>query len=183
LKIKGVPHEYHVIDGVKEDVIEIMLNFKKLRFKFDESVESIQWVPQRFKGIGKYIRSMNEFLTMADIISIHIPLNSETKGLIGDKEIAAMKKTAYIINTARGPIINEKALIKALRNNEIAGAGIDVFEIEPTSENNELLKLSNTIVTPHIAFKTVEALNRRAEVTIKNIKGFLSKNEINRVGV
>ena len=134
-----------------------------------------------FKEIGKYIASMSELFTMADIISIHVPLNSETKGLVSYKEIAAMKKTAFIVNTARGPIVDEKELINALKNKRIAGAGIDVFETEPTNADNELLKLQNTIVTPHIAFKTIEALNRRADVTINNIKCYIEGKDINRV--
>ena len=130
---------------------------------------------------GKYVDSLNELCKSVDILSIHIPANSETKGLIGEEQLNRMKSSAYLINTARGPIIDEEALIKVLQNRSIAGAGLDVFEIEPISNENPLLKLDNIILTPHIAFKTEEALIRRAEVTIKNINDFVNDIKTNRV--
>lgn len=130
---------------------------------------------------GKYVDSLNELCESSDILSIHVPVNSETKGLIGEEQLNKMKDTSYLINTARGPIIDEKALIKVLQNRSIAGAGLDVFEIEPISNENPLLKLDNVILTPHIAFKTEEALIRRAEVTIKNINDFENDIKTNRV--
>jgi phosphoglycerate dehydrogenase-like enzyme len=92
---------------------------------------------------------MDTVLAESDFLNISCPLNEETRGMIGEKEFHKMKKTAFLINTARGPIINEAALIKALREGWIQGAGIDVFEQEPTPHNNPLLKLDNVIVTPH----------------------------------
>lgn len=92
---------------------------------------------------------MDTVLAESDFLNVSCPLNEETRGLIGEKEFHKMKKTAFLINTARGPIINEAALIKALREGWIQGAGIDVFEQEPTPHNNPLLKLDNIIVTPH----------------------------------
>lgn len=137
---------------------------------------------QEFKDLGgKYISDKLEFFGKADIISVHLPANEKTKNTVGKEELKAMKKTAFIINTARGAIIDEKALIQSLENNEIAGAGIDVFEKEPISAANKLLKLNNTVLTPHIAYKTEEALQRRAEVTIKNILDFTNHIEENKV--
>ncbi|NOR46305.1 MAG: hydroxyacid dehydrogenase [Candidatus Delongbacteria bacterium] len=130
---------------------------------------------------GKYVDSLEELCGVSDILSIHVPANSETKGLIGEEQLNKMKSSAYLINTARGPIIDEKALIKILQNRSIAGAGLDVYEVEPISNENPLLKLDNVTLTPHIAFKTKEALIRRAEVTINNINDFDNDIKTNRV--
>ncbi|HZW77542.1 MAG TPA: NAD(P)-dependent oxidoreductase [Flavobacteriaceae bacterium] len=136
-----------------------------------------------FKNLGgSYIKDKKEFFAKADIVSVHLPLTEETKGSIAKEELEAMKKTGFIINTARGPIINESDLIMVLKNQKIAGAAIDVFDTEPVKPDNELLTLDNVILTPHIAFNTEEALNRRAKVTFKNIKDFQDGKKGNRVG-
>ena len=92
----------------------------------------------------------------ADIISVHLVLSRRTNGLVGARELALMKPTACIINTSRGPIIDERALIDALRQGRIAGAGLDVFETEPLPPDHPLLTMSNTVVTPHIGYVTEE---------------------------
>lgn len=130
---------------------------------------------------GKYIADKQTFFAAADIVSVHLPLNSETKGVIGKKELKAMKPTAILINTARGAIVNETELIAALEQKEIAGAGLDVFEKEPIESNNKLLKLNNVVLTPHVAYRTEEALKRRMEVTVKNISDFGEDKKGNRV--
>jgi len=94
--------------------------------------------------------SLEDGLSWAGFISIHTPLTKETRYLISYKEFKFIKKTAYLINLGRGPIVNEKALYEALKNKEIAGAGIDVFEVEPVSADNPLFELENIIVTPHV---------------------------------
>lgn len=136
---------------------------------------------EEFKSIGATYVSKNELFAQADVISVHLPLNTQTRATIGKEEFETMKNTAYIINTARGPIINEKELIQALKQQKIAGAALDVFETEPIKPDNELLQLDNVILTPHIAYKTKEALQRRAEITIKNIEDFINGIEGNRV--
>ena len=92
-----------------------------------------------------------------------------------------MKKTAILVNTARGPVVNEAELIAALEQKVIAGAGLDVFEKEPIDSNNRLLKLNNVVLTPHVAYKTEEALHRRMKVTVKNIADFTQERKDNRV--
>jgi len=137
---------------------------------------------EAFKSLGgKYIENKQEFFAASDIVSIHLPLNKQTEGVINKKELSAMKKTSILVNTARGPIINEADLIAALEQKEIAGAGLDVFAQEPINSNNRLLTLENVVLTPHIAYKTEEALNRRMEVTVNNISYFLQNKNINRV--
>ena len=130
---------------------------------------------------GKYIADKQAFFAAADIVSVHLPLNKETKGIIGKQELSAMKETAILVNTARGAIVNEADLIAALNQKEIAGAGLDVFEKEPIDIDNKLLKMNNVVLTPHVAYKTEEALNRRMEVTVKNIADFRDNNRGNRV--
>jgi len=108
----------------------------------------------------KYNIELTDFdkvLCCSDYISIHTPLNKKTKHLIGYEEFVKMKNSVYIINTARGSIIDEKALIKALKNNIIAGAALDVFEDEPISFDNPLLKMDNVITTPHISYYSAES--------------------------
>lgn len=130
---------------------------------------------------GKYIADKQAFFAAADIVSVHLPLNKETKGIIGKQELSAMKETAILVNTARGAIVNEADLIAALNQKEIAGAGLDVFEKEPIDIDNKLLKMDNVVLTPHVAYKTEEALNRRMKVTVKNIADFRDNNRGNRV--
>ena len=94
---------------------------------------------------------MIDLIKQSDFVSAHTPLDPSTRGMIGEKEFRAMKPTAYFINTSRGPVVDEKALIKALQEKWIAGAGLDVFEKEPIESGNPLLKMDNVIVFPHSA--------------------------------
>lgn len=112
----------------------------------------------------------------ADIISVHVPLCDETRHLIGEKEIAKMKKTAYLINTARGPVFDEAALLKALQENRIAGAAMDVFENEPKRMDG-LEKCKNVVMTPHTASATMEARSKMSDVAAQNVIGVLIEGE------
>ncbi len=124
----------------------------------------------------KYI-DLNTLLSTCDIVSLHVPLNEETKGLINAENIKLMKKDAILINTARGPVIDSMALAEALKNNIIAGAGIDVFEMEPPiPEDHILFEAPNLIVTPHVAFATKESMIKRAEIVFDNIEKFIDGN-------
>jgi len=101
-------------------------------------------------------------LAAADVISLHLPLGETTRHLIGSAELARMKPTAILVNAARGPLVDEAALAQALRDGQIAGAGLDVLEIEPPSPDNPLLKLPNVVLSPHTAGNTVEAARQLA---------------------
>src|SRR3989344_2228907 len=118
--------------------------------------------------LGAEAVTVRKLLTSADVISLHVALTPQTKHLIGKAELESMKPAAILINTARGPIIDEKALAWALRKNVIGGAGIDVFEFEP-DVTTELLKLKNIIMTPHTASATREARDAMAELAVNNI--------------
>ncbi|NLO10792.1 MAG: D-2-hydroxyacid dehydrogenase [Clostridiales bacterium] len=123
-------------------------------------------------------------LTDSDIISIHAPLNDKTMNLIGEKELKKMKKSAILLNLGRGPIVDEHALYKALNEDWIAGAGLDVLTVEPMAANNPLSKIkdsSKLIITPHIAWATVEARQRVTDEVYKNMVAFLDGEERNIV--
>ncbi|NIS61885.1 MAG: hydroxyacid dehydrogenase [Proteobacteria bacterium] len=115
--------------------------------------------------------SLDQLLCVSDIVSIHVPLNSGTRRLIGRNQIAQMKRSSYLINTSRGEVVDEEALIEALESNTIAGAALDVIENEPPDRDNRLFRFdaSKTIITPHIGGGTIEATSRIAEVTRDNI--------------
>jgi len=117
------------------------------------------------KKHGINLVSMAELLKESDFVSVHSLLNKDTHHLVGEKEFRQMKPTAYFINTSRGPVVDEKALIKALQEKWIAGAGIDVFEQEPIDPNNPLLKMDNAVVTPHNAGWS-DAAGRRARILV-----------------
>ena len=122
----------------------------------------------------KYV-DLNTLLSTCDVISLHVPLNENTKGLINEENIKLMKKNAVLINTARGPVVDSKALSDALKNNIIAGAGIDVFEIEPPIPvDHVLFDAPNLIVTPHVAFATKESMVKRAEIVFDNIDKYIN---------
>ena len=116
---------------------------------------------------ARYV-SIKDLLKQSDFVSIHVPLLPSTRHLIGKKELALMKKTAYLINTSRGQVIDEKALVQALNNRSIAGAGLDVYEFEPNLTEG-LTKLKNAVLTPHTASATIEARTAMSELAAQNI--------------
>lgn len=122
---------------------------------------------------GATLVSKDELLVRADILSIHLVLSARSRGLIGHQELNRMKPTAYVINTSRGPIVDEAALIAALRNGTIAGAGLDVFDEEPLPLDHPLRRAENTIITPHIGYVTQETYQVFFDETVENIQAFL----------
>jgi D-3-phosphoglycerate dehydrogenase len=128
---------------------------------------------RRAEEVGiKYV-DLNNLMAESDFITLHVTLTSETEKLIGKKEIQAMKKGVVIVNTSQGKVIDEKALINALKSGKIAFAGLDVFEEEPPAKDNPLFKLENTILSPHIGFHTVEAAKRCTDICVDNVVKFL----------
>lgn len=132
---------------------------------------------KRAKEVGVEPVNLETLLKESDVVSIHAGLTKETKGLIGERELKMMKRTAFIINTARGAIINEKALIKALKKGWISGAGLDVFEREPTDPDNPLLMMDNVVATPHIAGWSYESLKRSAFMVATDVARVLQGEE------
>jgi D-3-phosphoglycerate dehydrogenase len=129
--------------------------------------------------------SLDELLAESDYVTLHVPLLPETRRLISDAQLARMKPTAYLINASRGPVVDEAALYRALSERRIAGAGIDVFEQEPTPADNPLFGLDNIIVTPHVASSTAEALVQMAlvaEDVVAVAQGRAPRFPVNRLG-
>jgi D-3-phosphoglycerate dehydrogenase len=111
---------------------------------------------------------LNTIIEKADYITLHVPLIPQTKGMIGAKELKKMKKTAFLINTARGGVVDERALLDALNSGEIAGAGLDVFENEPPTDW-QLVKHPKIVATPHLASSTEEGQVRIGELTVQKV--------------
>lgn len=124
--------------------------------------------PEAEKTLGVKFASLDELLKQSDFVSIHVPLTAETRGMINKDALAKFKVGAYLINTARGPIVQESDLVEALRRGHLAGAALDVFENEP-NVHAELLGMPNVITTPHIASATLEARNQMTEVAVAAI--------------
>ena len=131
---------------------------------------------------AKYV-SFEKLISQSDVISIHVPHTKETEHMFNIKIFRKMKKSAFLINTARGMIVNEKDLVAALKKKMIAGAGLDVFESEPISNKHPLVKLQNVVLAPHIGSSTKETRSKMAEITMKNLNlGINGKKPIYSVG-
>jgi len=137
--------------------------------------------PTQFPGFRIFRFPLDELLAASDVVTLHCPLTEETRKLINAHRLAKMKPTAILINTARGPLIDEAALAEALRKGTIAGAGLDVLSSEPPSADNPLLTAPRCIITPHIAWASVEARRRLIQLAAGNIEAFLTGKPINVV--
>jgi lactate dehydrogenase-like 2-hydroxyacid dehydrogenase len=133
--------------------------------------------------LGLRYTSLDELLQESDFVSLHVPLTPETKGMIGKRELGLMKPSAYFINTSRGDVVDEPALIDALKNNRIRGAGLDVFWGEPTDVNPELYELENAVLIPHIGSASFETRSKMAEMAatavIDVVEGRKPQNMVN----
>lgn len=125
--------------------------------------------------------SLEDVFKNSDVLSLHCPLTEETKNLINKDSLASMKKTAYVLNTGRGPLINEAELTEALKNGVIAGAGLDVLSSEPPAPGNPLLNAPNCIITPHIAWASFEARQRLLQMVADNLEAFKNGKAVNVV--
>ena len=134
--------------------------------------------PQRseFEHVG-----LEELLSESDVVSLHCPLTEDTKELVNMERLKRMKRTAFLINTARGALVNEADLATALNTGVIAGAGLDVLSVEPPPESNPLLSAKNCIITPHIAWATPHARRRLLQATVENIQNWISGSPRNVV--
>jgi glyoxylate reductase len=128
--------------------------------------------PEIEKELGAKKVDLDTLFKESDFVSIHVPLMKETYHLVNADKLKLMKKTAYLINNSRGPVVDEKALYEALKEGKIAGAGLDVFEQEPTLLNNPLLKLDNVVVAPHISSASYETRSKMAEMVADNLVAF-----------
>lgn len=137
---------------------------------------------ERVKEVGVNLVDLKTLLVNSDVITVHVPLTSETRGMIGEEEFNQMKRGAIFINAARGAVVNERALYEALKEGRLTGACLDVFEEEPPSPDNPILKLGKVVVTPHIGFNTEEACKECVRIAVENVVNFFKgkpKNVVN----
>ncbi|MDP6453712.1 MAG: D-2-hydroxyacid dehydrogenase family protein [SAR202 cluster bacterium] len=128
---------------------------------------------ERASEFNAKLVTKQELLSQSDVMSIHLVLSARSRGLIGAEDLALMKPSSYLVNTSRGPIVDEAALVDALRNNTIAGAGLDVFDIEPLPLDHPLRNLPNTVLTPHVGYVTVETYRIFYGDAVENITSFM----------
>ena len=131
---------------------------------------------ERAAEFGATHVTKSELLSRSDVVTIHLVLSGRTRGLIGADDLALMKPSAYLVNTSRGPIVDETALIDALKAGSIAGAGLDVFDIEPLPADHPLRSLPNTVLTPHMGYVTAETYRVFYGDAVENIKSYLNGN-------
>jgi glyoxylate reductase len=135
------------------------------------------------KKMGVKYTTFDKLISQSDIISIHVPHTKETNEMFNMKKFKKMKNAAFLINTSRGKVVNEKDLVIALKQKIIAGAGLDVFETEPINKNHPFLKLENIVLAPHVGSSTKETRIKMAEITMKNmILGMKDEKPIYSIG-
>jgi glyoxylate reductase len=133
---------------------------------------SRQRKPEAEAELGVEWRELPALLSEADYVSLHVALNGETRGMIGTAELSQMKRDAVLINTARGGVIDQAALLRALRDGTIGGAGLDVFESEPLTPDDPLLSLDNVVVAPHLGSATLETRTRMSDLAVDNLLAY-----------
>ena len=138
--------------------------------------------PDRCAGTPARYLEKEELLSRSDVVTIHLRLGERTCALISRREFELMKPTAYLINTSRGPIVEELALVEALETGAIGGAGLDVFDIEPLPPDHPLRQTPNTVITPHLGFVTVENYRIFFRAAVENIRAWLDGEPINTLG-
>jgi phosphoglycerate dehydrogenase-like enzyme len=133
---------------------------------------------ERANQFGATLVTKEDLFSRADIISIHLVLSDRTRGLVGARELGLMKPTAYLVNTSRGPIVDEKELLKTLQEHKIAGAGIDVFDPEPLPPGHPFTKLDNVVLTPHLGYVTQEGYKVMYPDAVEDIKAYLGGKHV-----
>ena len=134
----------------------------------------VAWTMHPDPSLGFTLTGLDELLSTSDVVSLHLRLSDQTRGFLGPPQFALMRPGAILINTARGPIVDEAALLDALTSGRIAGAGLDVFDTEPLPNGHPLTKLDNVVLTPHSAGVTVEALEAGLQMALDNIRDYLA---------
>lgn len=133
---------------------------------------------ERATECGATLVDKDTLFRESDVVSIHLQLSDRTRGLVGAHEIRLMQSTSYLVNISRGPIVDEAALVQALRQRSIAGAGLDTFDVEPLPLDHPFLKLNNTVITPHLGYVTQESYEAFYNGVIENINAFVGGEPI-----
>ena len=145
-------------------------------------MKTIAWsqnlTPERCKEVGVDYVSKDDLFQQADFVTVHLQLSDRTRGLVTARELGLMKPTAYVINTSRGPIVDEKALVAALAEKRIAGAGLDVFDVEPLPLDHPFRKMDNVVITPHLGYVSQQNYERYYPDIVGNIRGWIDKKPV-----
>jgi phosphoglycerate dehydrogenase-like enzyme len=150
-------------------------------FGMDVMAWSQNLTPERAAAAGARWVSKSELLSGADVLSIHLVLSDRTRGLFQAADLAAMKRTAVLVNTSRGPIVDEAALVAALRNQTIAAAGLDVYDTEPLPAGHPLTTLHNVVLLPHLGYVSEAGFRSMYKQVVENIAAFLSGSPIRAI--
>jgi D-3-phosphoglycerate dehydrogenase len=137
--------------------------------------------PERCKEVGVGYASKEELFSNADIVTVHVVLSERSRGLVGREDLARMKPTAYLVNTARGPIVDEAALLETLQQRRIAGAGIDVYSVEPLPVDHPFRKLDNMVLTPHLGYVTEDSFRNHYAQMVDGIGAWLKGEPLRRL--
>ena len=150
-------------------------------------MKTIAWsqnlTEDKAKAAGADLVAKEDLFRNADFITIHLVLSDRSRGLVGAKELGLMKKTSYLINTSRGPIVDEKALIAALQNNTIAGAGLDVFDVEPLPLDHPFRKMDNVVITPHLGYVSEQNYRKYFPDVVEDIRAWLDGKPVRVIDV
>jgi phosphoglycerate dehydrogenase-like enzyme len=177
----GVPWQTTIgvdLDGMTLGVLGLgKLGTRTAKIAKAFGMKVIAWsqnlTPEKCHEAGVHYVSKEELFRQADFITIHVILSQRTRGLVGPNELALMKPSAYIINTSRGPIIDEAALLEVLQNKKIGGAGLDVFDVEPLPTDHPLRKLDNVVLTPHLGYVATQNYRAYYGGVVEDIRAFL----------
>jgi D-3-phosphoglycerate dehydrogenase len=137
--------------------------------------------PERCKEVGVGYATKEELFSTADIVTVHVVLSDRSRGLVGTTDLARMKPTSYLVNTARGPIVDEAALLETLKARKIAGAAVDVFSVEPLPVDHPFRKLDNLVLTPHLGYATQETFRAHYSQMIEGIEAWFKGEPIRRL--
>ena len=151
-------------------------------FEMDVVAWSQNLTAERAAAVGARLVDRDELLGRADVVTIHLVLSERTRGLIGARELALMRKTAYLVNTSRGPIVEEPALIRALETGAIAGAGLDVYDEEPLPRDHPFRRLPNTVITPHLGYVTEETYRIFYDDALEDVRAYLAGAPVRVLG-
>src|SRR5436305_3922635 len=145
----------------------------------------VAWSPnltaERCEQVGVGYASKEELFSTADIVTVHVVLSERSRGLVGRDDLARMKPTSYLVNTARGPIVDEAALLETLQQRKIAGAGIDVFSVEPLPVDHPFRKLDNIVLTPHLGYVTEEGFRNHYRQMVEGIGAWVKGEPVRRL--
>jgi glyoxylate reductase/D-3-phosphoglycerate dehydrogenase len=185
--VTGAPEEYHTLVGKRVGIVGLgRIGSRVARrlqgWECEVVYHDVMSFRQEYELEAHARRvAFDTLLSTSDIVTLHVPLERTTRHMMSDREFALMKPTAVLVNTCRGPVVDEAALVRALKSKTIFGAGLDVTEVEPVQPDNPLLKLPNVIVTPHLATRAIESSINATEFVVANISRLARGEDIQSI--